>query len=604
MGDVDEIKSKLDIVVVIGEYLPLKKAGSSHKAPCPFHHEKSPSFYVSAERQAWHCFGCGEGGDLFDFVMRMEGMDFKEALTHLAQKAGVELKATGKPNQSDGSSSQKARLLEVNALAAKFYHQVLLRALGEGADLARAYVQKRGLTNETVSGWEIGYAPDSWDSLKVALNKRGFDDAILDAAGLLSKNDRGGKYDRFRNRVMFPIRDVQGRVIGFAGRVLPLADGTDPKDVGKYVNSPETPIYKKANVLFGLDKAKQDIRRQGMSVIVEGNLDCITAQQAGFLNVVASSGTAFTDEQLTLLKRFSDRLTLSFDNDAAGDQAVRRSIDAAVAKGFTVRVLRLPPDAGKDPDECIRKKPAAWDQAVKTAVPYLQWYLDQARPQLLAADPQTKGLAAENFLIEVAKLAEPVEQAHWVRELARLTKTPESLVFEALKKKSGANISHSNPNQPSVPTPHTPLPHSTHASRQKPDRLRILSELFVGLALAWPELAAKCYAELSADVLPEDLAALYKPVSLSYAPADRALTATMPEAQASANAVRAACLMAAEREFGASLSNDRLAAISTLASDIKKLHQERRRRELMLLMATAESAGDQATITAIQKELQ
>jgi DNA primase len=599
MSDVDAIKSRLDIVQLVGEYLPLKKAGASHKGNCPFHHERSPSFYVSPERQMWHCFGCGEGGDAFDFVMRMEGMEFKEALVHLAQKAGVELTKTSGKREGTGSS-EKAKIFEVNALAAKFYHQVLRRMAGPSADIARAYVQRRGIVPATVESWEIGYAPEGWDALHVALTKRGIADDLLDAAGLLSKNERGGKYDRFRNRVMFPIRDVQGRVIGFAGRVLPLPDGTDPKDVGKYVNSPETAVYKKANVLFGLDKARQDIRRQGVAVVVEGNLDCITAHQAGFANVVASSGTAFTAEQLALLKRFCDRLVLSFDNDAAGDQAVRRSIDAAVAAGFAVRVLRLP--AGmKDPDDCIRKDPAGWTQAVKTAVPYLQWYLDQARPKLLSADPQERGATAEAFLAELAKVGEPVEQAHWVREVSQLTKTPEALLFEALRGRGAVRVGQ-QPLPPSMPQ--RVQPRQSPAKPQAKDRYRAVAELFVGVVMTYPELRAAAEALVAVDSLPADLAALYKPSDTAYARADGDKAATMPEAHASDGALRAACLMAAERECGASTSSDRLAAISTLGRELGKLHRERRQRELMLLMAQAESAGDHTAITAIQRELQ
>jgi DNA primase len=603
MSDVDDIKARLDIVQVIGEYLPLKKSGTSHKAPCPFHHEKTPSFYVSAERQAWHCFGCGEGGDAFDFVMRLEGMDFKEALAHLAQKAGVELKTYSKGGGHGDSGSEKGKILEANALAAKFYHQVLLRMAGPATDIARAYVKKRGLTAETVRGWEVGFAPEGWDNLRQALAKRGFGDDVLDAAGLLSKNERGGKYDRFRGRIMFPIRDSQGRTLGFAGRVLPLPDGTDPKDVGKYVNSPETAVYKKARVLFGLDKAKGEIRKQGVAVVVEGNLDAITCHQAGFANVVASSGTAFTDEQLAILRRFCDRLVLSFDNDAAGDQAVRRSIDLAVAAGFAVRVLRLPPGM-KDPDDCVRKDPAAWEQAVKNAVPYLQWYLDQSRAELLAVDSQVRGGAADAFLAEVAKLSGPVEQSHWVRELAMLTKTPESLVFEALRKRGGADGQQGMARAQAPSASQSAAPAQMNPVAARKDRFRTLAEVVVGAALAWPELRAAVDAAGIPELLPADLATLYKPGGAAYARADGDMAATMPEAPASASAVRAACLVAAEREFGSALSSDRLAAISTLATDLKKLHRERRQRELMLLMAKAESAGDQESIVAIQRELQ
>jgi DNA primase len=302
-----EIKSRLDVADIIGEYLQLKPAGSgSFKACCPFHQEKTPSFYVNRPRQSWHCFGCDQGGDLISFVQRMEGLDFPDTLSLLAQRAGITL-----PEFNVAASSERKRLYEVNDLASRFFRSQLLSS--PKAEAARAYVVKRGLDDLTADVWRIGYAPDAWSDLTDALKARGVTDAELIATGLVQKRDSGGVYDRFRDRLMFSIYDVHGHIVGFTGRILPSA--TPDQAAAKYVNTPETILYKKSSVLYGLDKAKGEIRRQNMAVIVEGNMDVVSSHQFGITNVVASSGTALTTEQLALLKRFTTNLAIAFDAD-------------------------------------------------------------------------------------------------------------------------------------------------------------------------------------------------------------------------------------------------------------------------------------------------
>ena len=290
MDAVEDIKSRLDIADAIQEYLPLKPAGTgSFKGLCPFHQEKSPSFFANRPRQSWHCFGCNEGGDVISFVMRMEGMDFREALEFLAQKTGVTL-----PSYNPEQQTLKRRLIELNDLAARWFQATLRN--DPRAEVARKYLMSRGVDDLTADLWRLGFAPDSWDELTNALKSNGATDDELVQAGLAAKSDRGsGVYDRFRGRVMFPIADLHGRIVGFTGRIL-----ADVKEA-KYVNTPETHVYKKSAVLYGLDKAKGEIKKQGMAVIVEGNMDALSSHQFGVTNVVASSGTALTEDQLCCL---------------------------------------------------------------------------------------------------------------------------------------------------------------------------------------------------------------------------------------------------------------------------------------------------------------
>ncbi len=351
MDQKEEIKTRVDIAELIGEYLTLKPAGGgSFKALCPFHAEKTPSFHVSKEKQIWHCFGCGEGGDCFSFVMKMDGLDFPEALRVLGKRVGVEV-----ARFDTTASNERQRLVELNEFAAACYHKALLDS--PNAAEARAYVERRGITPELLEKFRLGFAPDAWDGLSKFLERKGFRLAEAERAGLVQRRRSGqGFLDRFRCRLMVPLRDHHGSVVAFTGRLLPspltppLAGG-ETREVGpKYLNSPETAVYHKGELLFGLDLAKSEIKEQKAVVIFEGNLDVIASHKAGIENVVASSGTALTQHQLDLLKRFTDTLVFSFDEDAAGFHAARRGIALARERGFQIKVALLPPEAGKDPD--------------------------------------------------------------------------------------------------------------------------------------------------------------------------------------------------------------------------------------------------------------
>lgn len=419
----DEIKSKLDIVDLISEYIQLKPAGANFKACCPFHQEKSPSFMVSRPKQIWHCFGCAAGGDIFGFIMKMEGMEFPEALRLLAEKAGVQLPAYS----NELSSSARNRILDILKLAAKFYHKILMES--PRAQAARDYLEKRRLDRDTIEDWQIGFIPDEWDLLTNFLIKKGFGINDLLASGLTIQKAGGGNYDRFRGRIMFPLSDVHGNVVGFTGRLL---DETKENAGGKYVNTPQTEVYDKSKILFGLNKAKQEIKRQDRVIIVEGQMDVIACHQAGQMNVAASSGTALTLEQIKLLKRFTNNLFLAFDADVAGQNAAERGISLALEEGMRVRVITLPPEAGKDPDECLKKNPDLWFKAVDNARLFMEYFFEKNLADKNLTDPTVRSQAANILLGQIAKIPDVIEQDFWLKKLTGILDVDITLLRERL----------------------------------------------------------------------------------------------------------------------------------------------------------------------------
>ncbi|MFA7314487.1 MAG: DNA primase [Candidatus Magasanikbacteria bacterium] len=414
MSDINLIKDKIDVVDLIGEYIQLKPAGINHKGLCPFHHEKSPSFMVNRERQSWHCFGCAKGGDIFTFVQEIEGMEFREALKYLADKAGVQLTNTF---QNEAQSSLKNRLKNINQDAAYFFYNFLLKM--QSAQDAREYLKKRELNQETMDNWQIGFVPDQWDLLTQYLLKKGHSIDDLVASGLIIKRDNAniqtkqGFYDRFRGRIMFPIWDVHDAVVGFTGRVLVETE----KSGGKYVNTPQTVVYDKSRVVFALNKAKKEIKAQNLVVLVEGQMDVVACHQAGMTNVVATSGTALTTEQIKLLKRYTNNLSMAFDADNAGEAAARRGIELAIAQGLNIKIIQIPEGAGKDPDECIKKNKNVWFEAVKNASDIMKWYFSRAFLHKDLNNPKDKQTVASELLEKIQHIPFAVERDHWLQEL-------------------------------------------------------------------------------------------------------------------------------------------------------------------------------------------
>ncbi len=429
MSVTDEIKARLDIVELVGGYVHLQKAGKNFRALCPFHSEKTPSFYVFPDSQRWHCFGaCGEGGDIFSFVMKKEGWDFGTALEELARRAGVELRPRT-PAQVEADKVSD-RLREAVAQAADYYHHLLLHA-PEG-ETARQYLARRGLDEQTWARFQLGYSLPGWTHLRAHLTGQGFTLAELIHAGLLGERDDGSTYDRFRGRLMILIRDARGRPIGFGARTL------DPKGTPKYINSPQTPIFDKGKTLFGFDLARDAIRKADRVVIVEGYMDVMQAHQAGFGNVVAQMGTALTEPQVRLLKRHTRRFVLALDPDAAGAQATLRGVEVARETldrewepvfnprglvgfegrlGAEILILSLP--AGYDPDDLIRTDPDQWRTLVDQALPVVEFYQNMLLAEADLGNAKERARVVEVMLPLLRDVADPVEREVYAQKLAR-----------------------------------------------------------------------------------------------------------------------------------------------------------------------------------------
>jgi DNA primase len=440
MSVVDEIKERIDAVELISNYVQLKKAGRSYKGLCPFHAENTPSFVVFPDSGTWHCFGaCSEGGDIFTFVMKREGWDFRTALEELARQTGVELQP--RTGQQEVEDQERARLREILAAAATYFNHLLLNA--SQAQAARDYVARRGFQERTIELFQLGYALDEWHALETFLTGKGYTLQELIAAGVSVEREDGRVYDRFRGRLMIPIRDARGRVIGFGARTL------DPDGVPKYLNSPQTPLFDKSNTLYGLDMAAKGIRAADRVVIVEGYMDVMQAHQAGFSNVVAQLGTALTEENLRRLTRYTRRIVLALDPDAAGQAATMRGLDVARqalepelepvfdARGLLrlegrlsadIRVLTLPPK--HDPDDLIRADPARWAVLVDQAAPLVEHYIQTLLKGQDLADPKIKAQMADALIPVIREIASPVEREHYVQQLARALRTDERALLK------------------------------------------------------------------------------------------------------------------------------------------------------------------------------
>ncbi len=415
---IEEIKNKLDIVDVIGNYIKLEKAGANYRAVCPFHGEKKPSFFVSPARQIWHCFGCGKGGDVFGFIKEIEGVEFGDALRILAQKAGVELR-----RENPKLRTERKRLYEIYELAVLFFEKQLESKTGQEV---KEYLLKRGMNKESTVKWRLGWSPDSWNGLSDFLKKKGYKDEEVIKAGLAIRNEKGSYYDRFRSRIMFPIFDLNSQVIGFGGRIF------KSEDTAKYVNTPNTLLYDKSRVLYGLDKAKLEIRKKDFCVLTEGYVDVILAHQMGMENVVATSGTALTPYQLKLLKRYSDNLLTAFDMDVAGDTATKRGINLAQAQGFNIKVVVLPEN--KDPADVISENPQEFSKLVEGAKGILDFYFENAFNQADPKLPEGKKEISKILLPVIKRIPNKIEQSSWIQKLAKKLDVNEQAVEQELNK--------------------------------------------------------------------------------------------------------------------------------------------------------------------------
>lgn len=503
---VQEIKNKLSITDIVSPYVKLTRAGKSMVGLCPFHKEKTPSFHVSPERGSWHCFGCGEGGDGFSFIEKVEGVDFKGALKILAEKAGVPT-TTIYGSGSREHEEKRERLRDAMARASAWYATQL------PGSPAEAYALKRGLSKESIKEWGLGYAPEAWRALLEALTAEGFTVPELLAAGLVKEADGkpGTYYDRFRNRLMFPIRDTAGRVVAFTGRTLAAdeqaghhtnsATGGSVGVVAKYLNSPETELFYKSEVLFGMDRAKDAIRVRRFAMLVEGQLDVLLSHQAGFTNAIALSGTALSEKHLSLMKRYSENLMLVLDADPAGLKATARSAELALRHGLRVKAAELP--KGKDPADLVNEDAAEFTRRVKDARPVVDFFLAQLSGE--HADPHRLLRAAEAIVLPLlAAVPSAMERDHFIQATARTLNLSSEAVRESLK--SVARVQEMVSRNEPVPVRSAPVERRKLSDSRGEQVLAIL-HVYPGTPLAERVKSGYCRvteaAELPSEVPPE-----------------------------------------------------------------------------------------------------
>lgn len=504
--NIEQIAAANDIVEVIGSYFPLKRAGTTFKALCPFHQEKTPSFTVSPQRQTFHCFGCGVGGSVFRFVMDYEHLDFPSAVRKLAARAGIpviEERSAG--GEDDRQHETRRTLLQLHAEAAEWFHENLVK--GKTGATAREYLKKRGIDRRIADDWQLGFAPDSWDSFLNWALERGYRRGQIMQSGLIKPRDEsrpeGEAYDRFRGRIMFPIHNDVGEVIAFSGRVLEKeAEGA------KYLNSPETPLFRKGNVLFGLHKTKRGLIEANSAIVCEGQLDLITLFEAGIINVVAPQGTAFTENQARILKRFVGEVVLCFDADAAGQKAAERSLDALLQNNLIVRVAEMP--AGEDPDSMIRKKgKEEFEKRVAAARDFFDTWIER---ETAATDLDSLGAKmqlARKLAETVARVHDPLMRGEVANKVSARLGVPRADFERLLRKPNRERFSSDDAPAPAVtPPPRHEVGMLCLLALRNPEARQFLEEQ------SWRELLAQTPdAEilgriLGAELRPDDPASI------------------------------------------------------------------------------------------------
>jgi len=581
MDQVDEIKQKLDIIQVVGEYVQLKKAGVNWKGRCPFHNEKTPSFMVNPDKGIYHCFGCNEGGDIYSFIQKIEGIDFPEALRLLAGKAGVQLE-----QYDPRISSQKNRLLDICSAATNHWAEILYAPQGKKA---LDYLQKRGLSEVTIKSFKFGYALESWDDLFKYLKSKDFTEAEIFLAGLTVEKSGGrGYYDRFRDRVTFPVLDIHSNVIGFSARTL------NKDEAAKYINSPENPIYHKGRTLYGLDKAKQAIRDNGYAIIVEGNMDVVACHQAGFKNVIACSGTALTVEQIKILKRYTENIALCFDQDEAGQRAAQRSVDLLWDAEMNIKIVQLA--YGKDPDECIKHDVKLWEQSLRSAKLVMQFYIDKYLTEEALSNINTKKTSTKIVLQELAKIKNKIEQSHWLKELANKLDLSEAILRESL------------PN-PSITPLNPPKTFVLEPKVEKTQDMKYLEKVFT-ILINHPQLISYAEEFLPIDYIEsKEMAAFYKNLLIHYNEASCELTRAQVVAWLADNhdlptSYLDSLIIYIDEVYEGfridDINNELIGLIKTLT----KHHLEATIKALSKELETAEKQGDKEKIQELMREMQ
>jgi len=425
MDQVEEIKRKIDVVDLISSYLSLQKAGRNFRACCPFHKEKTASFMVSPEKQIWYCFGCNQGGDIFTFIEKIEGLDFVGALNLLAEKAGVIL-----DRKSPIQKGKKEKIFNILEIANRFFVYMLNEHI-VGKEAKHYLVDKRKLNDKTIQDFSLGYAPDNSNLLKSFLLKKGFTEKEIFDAGLLAEKGRS-TIDKYRDRIIFPIKNTNGKIVGFGGRIF-REKKDDRFTPPKYLNSPQTEVYDKSSTIYGLYEARDSIREKDLAIIVEGYLDVISSHQAGIKNVIASSGTALTERQVEIVSRYTGNIAFCFDSDEAGQIATKRAMEMTRFSDINIKAIVLP--EGKDPDELINKDSALWEHAAGSPVPIIDFYYSNVlKNNNFGKDAESKKVIAKEMIPIVAGIGNDVEKAHWVQKMSQDLGIAEKYIIEALSK--------------------------------------------------------------------------------------------------------------------------------------------------------------------------
>jgi len=580
---VEEIKKRVNVVDLVGSYLRLSKAGANFKALCPFHSEKTPSFYVSPAREIWHCFGCDAGGDIFRFVSQIEGVEFPEALELLASRAGVVLR-----KEDPRLLTQRKRSLTLLEEATRYYQSELSKNK-EALD----YLKNRGLREDTVQSFRLGFAPDGWENVLNHLKAKDFQREEAERAGLAIRSEKASFYDRFRSRIMFPIWDVHGNVVGFTGRILIEKENSG----GKYVNTPQTLVYDKSRVLYGLNKAKQEIKSKDLAVLVEGQMDVIACHQAGMKNVVAISGTALTVEQAKLLKRYSQNIAMAFDADSAGQNAAKRGIGVALEEGLNTKVIQIPPGAGKDADECLKKNRVVWFKAVEESIGFMDWYFTLILSDVNLLDARQKQQVAEILLSEINHLPYAVEREHWLKILAdKLNIDSGALREESLRISSKEKI---------ISSRHVKQEVSQASVSIVNNRQYLLLENLWALFFKFPKLLSSHLPELKRDVFVNSPFLILYEIAQSQYNIDSKIDFNLILQSMDKDEQERVNILAlkADKDYENFSEENASKEIDIILNEIKREWTKNRRTELTNILRNAQATGDKTLAENVLKEI-
>lgn len=570
------IKERMDLAEVVREYVQLKQVGRHFKGLCPFHQEKTPSFLVSPDKGIWHCFGCGEGGDVISFVQKIEGMEFRDALKQLADRAGVQLQSYDAGAQKQ-TQDKRQRLFEVLALSARFYHEILMRQMA--GKKAKDYMAERGVKEETLELFQVGYSVNSWDGVQIFLRRKGYSEEEMIAVGLVGRSERGKLYDRFRGRIMFPVHDVQGRVVAFGGRIVPWhATGEE----GKYVNSPETEVYSKRRTVYNLNRAKLSLRQHQPCVVVEGYMDVVMMTQSGAENVVASSGTAFTPEQVQLLKRYTDTLHFAFDADNAGVHAAQSATREALAAGMRVATVLFP--SGSDPADVALESPEKLKECLKHPTPLVNVLMERLKQ---AQTAQEREKLTEEVLPVIAQVSNVVQQGEMVQGVSAALHVPESVILSRLSAVSPGVV------------------YGSGEAREDAGQGRLPAEKYLlGLLMingaarvaVWPSLEEDLFTDSEAKDLFGQLSQFVNQKDWGMLSADDVVSLVSADRVSLAEGIR--------REAEVSLGYSDASAVDEarqLERNLRRRYLERRLRELLGVVSVG---GDQCAVESGMKEFQ